>query len=83
MNIQEMRPDLRKFVEDQVREGKFSSASQVIEAGVERLMHEEQEIQIDDDMWAAIQESEGQIARGEDRDFKEVAAELRKEFLGE
>ena len=78
-----MRPVLRKFVEEQVRQGKFSSSTEVIEASVERLMREEEEVEIDEEMWAAIQESEAQIARGEDRDFKEVAAELRKKYLGE
>jgi hypothetical protein len=38
---------------------------------------------LDSEDLKAIKESEEQIARGEDLDWKEVAAELRREYLGE
>lgn len=38
---------------------------------------------LDDGDIAAIEQSEQQIARGEDLDWGEVSARLRKEYLGE
>jgi Arc/MetJ-type ribon-helix-helix transcriptional regulator len=81
MNIQEMSPELQRFVEELVRSGKFSSTTEVIEAGVSRLMIEEGGLELDEETWAAIDEAERQIERGEYRDFREVAAELRKKYL--
>ena len=40
------------------------------------------DITLTEDDLAAIEESDQQIERGEYRDFKEVAAELRKKYLG-
>jgi Arc/MetJ-type ribon-helix-helix transcriptional regulator len=81
MNIQEMAPELQRFVEELVRSGKFSSTTEVIEAGISRLMIEEGGLELDEETWAAIDEAERQIERGEYRDFREVAAELRKKYL--
>jgi hypothetical protein len=39
--------------------------------------------EIDDESLKAIDEGLAQIARGEDRDFKEFAAEFRKEMFGD
>jgi hypothetical protein len=39
--------------------------------------------QLDDDDLAAIDESEDQIARGQDLDWKDASAQLRKKFLAE
>jgi hypothetical protein len=39
--------------------------------------------ELDDDDVSAITESEHQIARGEDLDWKLVSAELRQRYLGE
>jgi antitoxin ParD1/3/4 len=37
MNVQ-LRPDLERFIEEQVKAGHFTSPSQVVEAGIARLM---------------------------------------------
>ena len=39
--------------------------------------------ELDEEDLAAIEESERQIARGEDLDWKEVSAQLRRKYLGE
>ncbi len=71
---------LKCFVEEQVRCGKFASEQEVIEAGLARLMLDPIP-DLDEEDLAAIEESEAQIARGEDLDWKEVAKELRKKYL--
>jgi len=77
-----LRPELKQFVEEQVRTGRFSSAEEVVEAGLARLMLDPAADELDDDDRTAIAESEGQIARGEDLDWSQVSAELRKKYLG-
>jgi putative addiction module CopG family antidote len=78
-----LKPELQKFVEDQVSAGRFSSATEVLEAGLARLMLDPPPDELDADDLAAIEESERQIARGEDLDWNEVSARLRKKYLGE
>jgi len=73
---------LKRFVEDQVRAGKFASPEEVVEAGLARLMLDPAPDELDEDDRAAIAESEAQIARGEDLDWSQVSAELRKKYLG-
>ena len=77
-----LRPELKRFVEDQVRAGKFASPEEVVEAGLARLMLDPAPDELDEDDRAAIAESEAQIARGEDLDWSQVSAELRKKYLG-
>ena len=77
-----LRPELKRFVEDQVRAGKFASPEEVVEAGLARLMLDPAPDDLDEDDRAAIAESEAQIARGEDLDWSQVSAELRRKYLG-
>ena len=81
MNVS-IKPEYELFVEEQVRAGHFSSPSEVVEAALARLMLEALN-ELDDDDVAAIEEGEEQIARGEVLDWKEVSAQLRKEYLDE
>jgi len=80
MNVA-LKPELERFVEDQVRAGRFSSPVEVLEAGLARLMLDPPD-DLDDDDIAGIEESERQVARGEDLDWRQVAAQLRAKYLG-
>lgn len=82
MNIQLTKPDLEKFVEEQVRTGRFASAEDVIEAGLTHLMIDHVVGSLDEEVIDAIDESERQIEKGQVRDWKEVSAELRRKYLG-
>jgi len=73
---------LRQYVEDQVRSGRFASPEEVVEAGLARLMLDPAPDELDDEDLAAIEESERQIDRAEDRPWADVSAELRKKYLG-
>jgi len=82
MNVS-LKPELERFVEEQVKAGRFSSPAEVLEAGLARLMLDPLPDELDAEDLAAIAESEEQIARGEDLDWKEVSKELRRRYLGE
>ncbi len=74
---------LCKFVEDQVREGRYSSVSEVLEAGLARLMADPPPGELDARDRAAIDESERQISRGEDLGWQEIRTRLRRQYLNE
>jgi putative addiction module CopG family antidote len=78
-----LTPEMEKFVDEQVKQGYYSSADEVLEAALARMMLDDLPERLDDATLAAINQGEEEIARGEDRPFKEVAAELRRKCLGE
>ena len=82
MNVA-LTPELERFVQDQVQSGRFASPEEVLEAGLARLMLDPAPDELDEEDLAAIQESEEQIARGEDMDWNEASAILRRKYLGE
>jgi putative addiction module CopG family antidote len=77
-----LSPELRKYVEEQVRAGRFASPQEVVEAGLARLMLDPPPDELDDEDLAALEESEAQIERGEDLDWAQVSAALRQKYLG-
>ena len=79
MNVS-LKPEIREFIDEQVRSGHFASPDDVIEAGAARLML--QPDTLDDADRADIAAAEASIARGEAYDFATVAAGLRKKYLG-
>lgn len=86
MDISVKNPEVARFIEESVKAGHFRSREEVVEAGVARLMldpppEERESEEIDGERLAAIDEGLAQIARGEDRDFGEFAAEFRKKYL--
>jgi putative addiction module CopG family antidote len=77
-----LSPELKKYVEEQVRAGRFASVEEVVEAGLARLMLDPVPDPLDDNDLAAIEESEAQTDRGEDMDWAQVSAALRQKYLG-
>ncbi len=76
-----LKGEMERFVEDQVKAGRFSSAEDVVEAGLARLMLDSLENEFGEEDITAINRSLEQVARGEDLDWKQVSADLRKRFL--
>ena len=74
-----LNPEHQKFVDSQVRAGRFASAEQVVAEALSRLMQEPEE-EIDDDTLAALGRSDEQLARGEGRPLEDVRDELRAKF---
>ncbi len=75
MNVS-LKPEALKFVEEQVRAGRFESTDEVLEAAVTRMMSEN-EFDLDDQTVAAINRAEEQLDRGEGMDFDKFAADWR------
>jgi Arc/MetJ-type ribon-helix-helix transcriptional regulator len=81
MNISLKNPKTRKFVDDQVKSGRFGSAEQVLDEAVHRMM-DETGLELDAAALDAIDEAEDQIARGQVHDWKKVSRQLRAKYLG-
>jgi Arc/MetJ-type ribon-helix-helix transcriptional regulator len=77
MQIHLNKPELRQFIDDQVKAGRFDSVDSAVEAAVEQMMLQGQD-ELDDETVAAIQRAEAQIDRGEGTDFATLATALRK-----
>jgi len=80
MQVHLSKRELQKFIDDQVRTGRYSSPQAAIEAAVEQMMLDEEAYELDDRTAQAINRAEEQIDRGEGIDFHQFAAELRKKF---
>lgn len=76
-----LRPELKQFIDEQVKAGHFSSPAEVVEAGLARLMLDPEPDELDANDLAAIEESERQITGGQDLDWREVRAKLRSRYL--
>lgn len=79
MNVS-LKPEVQRFVDEQVRAGRFGSADAVLEAGVARLMLDPEPAELDEETLAAIERAREQFARGEGVPLDEVAQRLRTKF---
>ena len=81
MNVS-LRPDLARFVAEQVTAGRYDSAEAAVNAAVARIKAEEELLaeDLDDTDVAAIAEGLAQLDRGESRPWEEVRAELWSKF---
>lgn len=76
------KPELERFIADQVKAGHFPSSEAAIEAAVEQMMRDRADAELTDEDVDAINESEAQIDRGEFVDFDGFAAAMRKKYCG-
>ena len=75
-----LKPQFQKFIDEQIRTGRFASPEEAIEAGVARLMSEPQPDVLDAEDRAAIRESQAQIERGELIDARTFGEELKRKY---
>jgi putative addiction module CopG family antidote len=80
MHVQ-LKPELAEFVDDQVKQGHYSSADAVLEAGVARLMLDPRPDELDAKNVEELTESLGQMQRGEMVDWKDLSAQFRHVLL--
>ncbi len=73
-------PELRKFLDEQVRAGHFPSPEAAIEAAVAQLMVDQASVELSDEDLEAIAESDAQFDRGEVIDFDTFAAQMRAKY---
>ncbi len=82
MQISVTKPELENYVHEQVKEGRFASPADVVEAAIARLMLEPEDVEtFDENRLASLRRSHEQIVRGEVRPFEEAAAQLRQKHL--
>ena len=72
--------DIQQFIDEQVREGRFASAEELIEAAIMDMRDADEEL--DEETLAAIKEADAQAERGEGMDFDEFRAQMVKKFPG-
>ena len=78
MNLS-LKPQIEKFIDEQIKAGHYNSATEVLEEAVVRMMEESSGL--DEDTLAAIDRSEDQIERGKYRDWRKVSRQLRAQYL--
>ena len=80
-----LKPELEKFIHEQVKSGHYKSADDAVNAAVARaqLAQELSDDDLSDEDIAAIEEGLAQIERGEGIPWKQVRAELEKKYLSE
>ena len=77
MNVS-LTPELEQFVDDKMKSGDFTSASEVVRAGLRLLKERDAEHQARlDALRQAVGEGLDQARRGQTRDGAEVLADLR------
>ncbi|MGA2440524.1 MAG: type II toxin-antitoxin system ParD family antitoxin [Tepidisphaeraceae bacterium] len=79
MNVK-LKPEVQKFVEEQVKAGRFASPSEVLDEAINR-MKTEGELELDDETVAAILRAEQQLDRGEGIEFDQFKAEMHKRIV--
>ncbi|HSZ58805.1 MAG TPA: hypothetical protein VK797_24260 [Tepidisphaeraceae bacterium] len=80
MEVELKRPELERFILDQVRAGHFPSAGAAVEAAIEQMMCEYTDL--DDESVAAIERADAQYEAGQVVEWRNVRDELRKKYLG-
>ena len=79
MNVDLTKPNLKKFIDDEVQAGHFPSAQAVVETAAEQMMLDHGVL--DDVTVAAIAEADAQYDRGEFVEWSDVRDELRMKYL--
>jgi putative addiction module CopG family antidote len=76
-----VNPEMERFIEEQVKAGNFSSPSEVLEAGLARLMLDPELEEPGDLEFERIQSALDQADRGELIDAEAVHAEMRRRYV--
>jgi Arc/MetJ-type ribon-helix-helix transcriptional regulator len=81
MSIELRKPELAKFVAEQVRAGHFPDEQAVVEDAVARMMEEQEQAEtLTDEDVREIELAQQEIERGEFVDFDVFATEMRKKY---
>jgi hypothetical protein len=76
-----LRPETQKLIEERMTRDGYPTPDDVVLAALESLDERGGE-ELDPETLAALDRADLEIQQGRVRDFKEVAAELRKKYLG-
>lgn len=75
-----LRPEVQRFIDEQVKSGRFPTPEAVVEAAIQDWRDAEA-LEIDDETAAAINEAEEQADRGEGTDLDTFRAQISKRFV--
>ena len=79
MNVTLQKPELQRYLDEQVKSGNFPSPEAVVEDALMRVMQDDG-FELSDEDVAAIKLSEQQLDRGEGISSKDVAARMRQMY---
>jgi Arc/MetJ-type ribon-helix-helix transcriptional regulator len=82
MQVNLTRPELVRFIHEQVAAGSFASSSAAIEAAVEQMMLACQEATLTEEDVETIKQSEAEFDDGEFVDFEVFAERMRQKHCG-
>lgn len=80
MQILISKPQLERFIESQISEGRFTTGTDVVEAALVRLMESDIDEALDHETCKKILRGNEQIDRGEGLEVDEVMAQLRSRY---
>ena len=80
MHVELTKPNLQKFIDEQVKAGHFPSAQAAVETAVEQMMLDHGVL--DDETIAAIAKADAEYEQRQFKEWRDVRDELRKKFLG-
>ena len=75
-----LRPELERFVDEQVKAGHYPTAAAVVEAALADMAIGQLADPLDDEDSAAIAEADAEFDRGEGMERDEFRAELARRF---
>ena len=76
----QLTPELERFIDQQVKAGRFASPDEVVEAGLARLMLDPEPEALDPAEVEEVRASLKEMTRGEVVDWKKHSADVRKRF---
>jgi Arc/MetJ-type ribon-helix-helix transcriptional regulator len=79
MDVQ-LKPELERFIEQQVSAGHFASRAEVLEAGLARLMLDPPHDQMSTEQAAELRRSMEQMRRGEVVDWRQFSTPWRAKY---
>jgi len=78
MNVELTKPEVQRFIQDEVDAGHYPTAEAAVEAAVQHMMSANEWTRLTPGDVAAIAESDAQFERGESVDFDVFAADMPK-----
>jgi Arc/MetJ-type ribon-helix-helix transcriptional regulator len=81
LQLQLSRPELEKYITEQVKAGRFPSPEALVEDALERMIESESGLTEEELDKLAI--AEKQVEQGQVTDWSEASKSLRKKYLGE
>jgi Arc/MetJ-type ribon-helix-helix transcriptional regulator len=80
MSVELKNPQLEEFIDEQVMKGHYPSREAAVQAAVEQMKIDQEELALTDADIDAINESDAQIDRGECIDFDTFAVDMRRKY---